>query len=59
MPTKLMLSAGAIATADAFAPMPSASAICDQTFFELTGYCSPCHLVQALTHRPQDVICIQ
>ena len=59
MRTKLTLAAAAVATAAALAPMPSASAICNLTFYEATGYCSPCHLVAAHSQRPQPIICLQ
>lgn len=32
-----------IAAAAALAPLPSASAICWDTYYELTGTCTPCH----------------
>ena len=57
MRTKLTLAVAAAATAAALAPMPSASAFCDPTFFEHTGYCSVCLLVADHSHRPNPVFC--
>ena len=57
MRRKLGLAAATVAAAAALAPLPQASAICDATFFEHTGYCSPCLLVAAHSHRPDPVFC--
>jgi hypothetical protein len=57
MRTKLVLVAALAATAAAFGPLPTASAICDPEFEERTGYCSQCHLVQAHSQRPEEIIC--
>ena len=57
MRKKLMLAAATVATAAAFAPLPSANAYCDLHFHQATGYCNPCLLVAAHSQRPQPIIC--
>ena len=57
MRAKFVLAAAAVASAAAFAPLPSASAYCDLNFYQHTGYCNPCLLVAAHSQRPQPIIC--
>ena len=45
MRKKLALAVSAVAVAAAFAPLTSASALCDELLYATTGYCSPCRPV--------------
>lgn len=60
MRKKLLLVTTAVVSAAVWAPIPSASAICDTEFFERTGYCSQCEIRQDHERSPQhEVICPQ
>ena len=44
MRTKLTLAGLVVGLGATLAPLSPASAYCDETFRELTGYCNPCYL---------------
>lgn len=55
--SKVVLAAAAVASAAAFAPLPTASAYSDLAIYEHTGYASPCLLAASHSQRPQPIIC--
>jgi hypothetical protein len=54
IPLTTRLAAGALVAGTAFALLPAApaSAYCDLTFYQLTGYCSACEIVRPPSKCP-------